>query len=49
MEDIAFLVRHCGVTLEQMENAWASVRIPDVQELRDAFEWGLPVVRNILT
>jgi len=48
MEDIAFLTRQGGVTSEIMETAFASVRIPDVQELRDAFERALPVVREIL-
>ena len=48
MEDIAFLARQGGVTLEIMETAFASVRIPDVQELRDAFERALPVVREIV-
>jgi len=48
MEDVAFLARHGGVTAEQMEAAFACVRMPDVRELKDAFERALPVVRKIL-
>jgi hypothetical protein len=48
MEDIAFLARQEGLTPEAMEVAFANVRMPDVQELRDAFERALPVVRDIL-
>jgi hypothetical protein len=48
MDDVAFLARHEGVTPQQMEMAFAGVRMPDVQELRDAFERALPVVREIL-
>ncbi len=49
MEDISFIVRQGGVTLTEMETAFASVRMPDIQELRDAFERALPVVREILS
>jgi hypothetical protein len=48
MEDINFLVRHDGITREQMEPAFANVRMPDVVELHDAFARALPVVRGIL-
>lgn len=48
MEDINFLVRHDGITREQMEPAFATVRMPDVVELHDAFARALPVVRGIL-
>jgi hypothetical protein len=48
MEDVAFLAGKNGVTSEAMEIAFANVRMPDVQELRDAFERSLPVVRDIL-
>ncbi len=48
MLDVDFLIRHDGITLEQMEPAFATVRIPDLQELRDAFERALPVVRGLL-
>jgi hypothetical protein len=49
MEDISFLVRQGGVTPEEMEAAFTCVRTPDIQELRDAFERALPVVREILS
>ena len=48
MEDVAFLVRKSGVTLAEMEVAFQQVRMPDLQELRDAFERALPRVRMIL-
>lgn len=35
------------VTLDQMEAAFQNVRIPDVQELRDAFDRALPEVRRL--
>lgn len=47
MQDIAFLIRNGGVTLAQMEAAFQSVRIPDVQELRDAFHRALPEARRL--
>jgi hypothetical protein len=49
MEDISFLVRQGEVTLTEMETAFARVRMPDIQELRDAFERALPEVRKILS
>ena len=49
MEDIQFLVKSEGVTLDAMEPAFASVRIPDVEELRDSFQEALLRVRRILT
>ena len=42
------IVRHDGITPEQMEPAFANVRMPDVVELHDAFARALPVVRGIL-
>lgn len=48
MEDVAFLVRHDGITLEDMEPAFERVRMPDILELREAFERALPRVREIL-
>ena len=48
MEDIQFLVESEGVTLEEMEPAFASVRIPDVEELRETFQKALLHVRGIL-
>lgn len=48
MADIAFIVRKSGVTLADMETACDEVRMPDLPELRDAFEKALPFVREIL-
>lgn len=48
MDDVAFLVRHDGITREMMEPAFANVRMPDVVELHDAFERALPVVRGLV-
>jgi hypothetical protein len=48
MEDIGFIVANSGVTPAEMETAFQQVRMPDVQELRDAFEKALPIVRRIL-
>lgn len=48
MADVEFLVRHDGITREQMEPAFANVRMPDVVELHDAFARALPLVRAIL-
>lgn len=49
MQDVEFLIRHDHITAEQMEPAFATVRMPDIQELRDAFQRALPVVRSLLT
>jgi len=48
MQDVEFLIRHDGITSAQMEPAFRDVRMPDIQELRDAFERALPVVRKLL-
>ncbi|MBE2285543.1 MAG: hypothetical protein IAE77_18925 [Prosthecobacter sp.] len=48
MADVDFLIRHDHVTAAQMEPAFATVRMPDIQELRDAFQRALPVVRQLL-
>lgn len=48
MEDIAFLIRNGCITAEQMEAAFECVRIPDVQELREAYLRAQPTVRQIL-
>lgn len=48
MEDVGFLVRKSGVTRAEMEIAFQQVRMPDIIELRDAFERALPCVRGIL-
>ena len=44
MSDIAFLIRHDRVTPEQIEAALRDVVIPDLVELRDAFELARPCV-----
>ena len=48
MADIAFLVRHDQITLAQIESGFADVVIPDLVELRDAFERAKPRVREIV-
>lgn len=48
MADAEFLIRHDRITAAQMEPAFATVRMPDIQELRDAFQRALPVVRQLL-
>ena len=47
MDDVAFLVRHDAITPAELEAAFARVRIPDLLELREAFDRALPVVRAI--
>ncbi|MBL9145856.1 MAG: hypothetical protein JNM99_19410 [Verrucomicrobiaceae bacterium] len=49
MQDVEFLVRHDHITLADMEPAFANVRMPDIQELHEAFDRALPVVRQIIT
>ncbi len=48
MEDIQFLVESEDLTPEAMEPAFAAVRIPDVEELRQTFQRALGPVRRIL-
>ncbi len=47
MRDIEFLVHHDSVTRDQLESSFRAVQIPDVQELRDAFERASPNVLAI--
>ncbi len=47
MADIAFLIRHDQITLAQIEGALADAVIPDLAELRDAFERVKPRVREL--
>jgi hypothetical protein len=47
MSDIAFLIRHDRVTPEQIESALRDAVIPDLAELRDAFEQAKPRVREL--
>lgn len=47
LADIAFLIRHDRITREQIERAFAEAVIPDLAELRDAFERAKPRVREL--
>ncbi len=47
MADVAFLIRHGQVTPAQVEQALAEAVIPDLAELRDAFEQAKPRVREL--
>ncbi len=49
MEDIQFLLKSGGLTIEDMEPAFAVVKIPDVEELRETFQKALQHVRRILS
>ena len=48
MEDIRFLIQHDGISAAQLEPAFATVRMPDVIELHEAFGRALPAVRAML-
>ena len=47
MSDIDFLIRHDRLTPGQIEAALSEVVIPDLVELRDAFELAKPRVREL--
>ena len=47
MADIAFLIRNDRITPQQVESAIAEVVLPDLVELRDAFERAKPRVREL--
>lgn len=47
MADVAFLIRHDQVTPAEIEKALAEAVIPDLTELRDAFEQGKPRVHEL--
>lgn len=49
MEDITFLVQSEPVTTSDIERAFEQVRLPDIQELQEAFEKAKPLVRQIVT
>lgn len=49
MSDVAFMIRHDSVTEEQIEEAFRDAVIPDMVELRDAFERAKPVVRKLVS
>jgi hypothetical protein len=48
MADVAFLIRHDGIAPTQLETALTQVVIPDVAELREAFERAKPRVRELV-
>jgi hypothetical protein len=48
MEDVAFLIRHDQITPAEMEEAFIRAVIPDLVELRDAFERAKPIVRKLV-
>ena len=48
MADIAFLISHDRVTLDQVESAIADAVIPDLAELREAFERAKHRVREMV-
>jgi hypothetical protein len=47
LEDIAFLIRHDRITPAQIETAFEDAVVPELTELRDAFERAKPLVREI--
>jgi hypothetical protein len=47
LADIAFLIRHDQITPAQVESAFAEAVIPDLLELREAFERAKPRVREL--
>jgi hypothetical protein len=49
MEDIAFMVRHDLISPQQIEEAFRDAIIPNVLELREAFEKAKPRVRQIVS
>ena len=48
MQDVAFLVAQDRITPEQIEAALAEAVIPDLEELREAFERAKPRVRELV-
>lgn len=47
LADVAFLIGHDRITPEQVESALAEATLPDLVELRDAFERAKPLVREL--
>ena len=47
MADAAFLIRHDKITTVQLEEAFATIVIPDLVELRDAFVRAKPIVLKL--
>jgi hypothetical protein len=48
MADIAFIASKEKITGSQIEEAFSTVRIPDIPDFRDAFARALPTVREII-
>jgi len=48
LADTAFMIRHDGVTPDQVESAITDAVIPDLAELREAFERAKPRVREMV-
>ncbi len=48
MADIAFLVRHDQITPAQIESALGKAVIPDLEELREAFERAKPRLHGLI-
>ncbi len=48
MMDIAFLIRHDRISPGQIETAFREAVIPDLAELREAFERAKPLVRELV-
>ena len=48
MEDVVFLMEAERVSIEAVEAAFQNVSLPDVPELREAFERAKPAVRDIV-
>jgi hypothetical protein len=46
--NIAFYIRHDRITPEQIEGALRDAVIPDLTELREAFERAKPLVRELV-
>jgi hypothetical protein len=44
LSDIAFLLKHEPATIADLRAAFARARLPDIQELRDAFRAAQPQV-----
>jgi hypothetical protein len=48
LADVEFLIRHDRITPAQIESALAAAVLPDLVELRDAFERAKPLVRELV-
>ena len=48
LTDIKFILKHEPVTKVELQAAFERVRIPDIQELRDAFRAAQPKVLELM-